>query len=70
MRLLMDRMQIDCGLHGRSVQTSAHVHFIEVDDIVKWRENKLAFEKREGEKLTYTQFSWKQSAKSLKDFPD
>jgi 2-oxoglutarate dehydrogenase E2 component (dihydrolipoamide succinyltransferase) len=57
----MDRMRkLIAGYMVASVQTSAHVQsFIEVDvtNIVKWREkNKLAFEKREGEKLTYTQF--------------
>ena len=56
-----------------SVQTSAHVQsFIEVDvtNIVKWREKvKTAFEKREGEKLTYTPIFMEAVAKALKDFP-
>jgi 2-oxoglutarate dehydrogenase E2 component (dihydrolipoamide succinyltransferase) len=55
----MDRMRkLISGYMVASVQTSAHVQsFIEVDvtNIVKWREkNKNTFEKREGEKLTYT----------------
>jgi 2-oxoglutarate dehydrogenase E2 component (dihydrolipoamide succinyltransferase) len=56
-----------------SVQTSAHVQsFIEVDvtNIWKWREkNKNAFEKREGEKLTFTPIFMEAVAKALKDFP-
>ncbi|MEG2103141.1 MAG: biotin/lipoyl-containing protein, partial [Flavobacterium sp.] len=55
----MDRMRkLISGYMVASVQTSAHVQsFIEVDvtNIVKWREKvKTAFEKREGEKLTFT----------------
>jgi 2-oxoglutarate dehydrogenase E2 component (dihydrolipoamide succinyltransferase) len=70
----MDRMRkLIAGYMVASVQTSAHVQsFIEVDvtNIVKWREkNKLAFEKREGEKLTYTPIFMEAVAKSLKDFP-
>jgi 2-oxoglutarate dehydrogenase E2 component (dihydrolipoamide succinyltransferase) len=56
-----------------SVQTSAHVQsFIEVDvtNIVKWRDKvKNAFEKREGEKLTFTPIFMEAVAKALKDFP-
>ena len=70
----MDRMRkLISGYMVASVQTSAHVQsFIEVDvtNIVKWREkNKNAFEKREGEKLTYTPIFMEAVAKSLKDFP-
>ena len=56
-----------------SVQTSAHVQsFIEVDvtNIWNWRKkNKDAFEKREGEKLTFTPIFMEAVAKSIKDFP-
>jgi 2-oxoglutarate dehydrogenase E2 component (dihydrolipoamide succinyltransferase) len=51
------------------VQTSAHVQsFIEVDvtNIVKWRDKNKNFEKREGEKLTYT---FMEGLQKLKDFP-
>ena len=70
----MDRMRkLIAGYMMASVQTSAHVQsFIEVDvtNIVKWREKvKIAFEKREGEKLTYTPIFMEAVAKALKDFP-
>ena len=70
----MDRMRkLIAGYMVASVQTSAHVQsFIEVDvtNIVKWREKvKFAFEKREGEKLTYTPIFMEAVAKALKDFP-
>jgi len=70
----MDRMRkLIAGYMVASVQTSAHVQsFIEVDvtNIVKWREkNKGIFEKREGEKLTYTPIFMEAVAKALKDFP-
>lgn len=56
-----------------SNQTSAHVQsFIEVDvtNIWNWRKkNKDAFEKREGEKLTFTPIFMEAVAKSIKDFP-
>lgn len=56
-----------------SVQTAAHVQsFIEVDvtNIWNWRKrNKDAFEKREGEKLTFTPIFMEAVAKTLKDFP-
>ncbi len=70
----MDRMRkLIAGYMVASVQTSAHVQsFIEVDvtNIVKWREkNKYTFEKREGEKLTYTPIFMEAVAKALKDFP-
>lgn len=70
----MDRMRkLIAGYMVASVQTSAHVQsFIEVDvtNIVKWRDKvKTTFEKREGEKLTYTPIFMEAVAKSLKDFP-
>lgn len=56
-----------------SVHTSAHVQsFVEVDvtAIVKWREKvKSAFEKREGEKLTFTPIFMEAVARALRDFP-
>jgi 2-oxoglutarate dehydrogenase E2 component (dihydrolipoamide succinyltransferase) len=70
----MDRMRkLISGYMVASVQTSAHVQsFIEVDvtNIVKWRDKvKNAFEKREGEKLTFTPVFMEAVAKALKDFP-
>ncbi len=70
----MDRMRkLIAGYMVASVQTSAHVQsFIEVDvtNIVKWRDKvKTSFEKREGEKLTYTPIFMEAVAKALKDFP-
>jgi 2-oxoglutarate dehydrogenase E2 component (dihydrolipoamide succinyltransferase) len=70
----MDRMRkLISGYMTASLQTSAHVQsFIEVDvtNIVKWREkNKNIFEKREGEKLTYTPIFMEAVAKAIKDFP-
>ena len=70
----MDRMRkLIAGYMVASVQTSAHVQsFIEVDvtNIVKWRDRvKNAFEKREGEKLTFTPIFMEAVAKALKDFP-
>ena len=70
----MDRMRkLIAGYMVASVQTSAHVQsFIEVDvtNIVKWRDKvKGAFEKREGEKLTFTPIMMEAVAKALKDFP-
>ncbi len=70
----MDRMRkLISGYMVASVQTSAHVQsFIEVDvtNIVKWREKvKNDFEKREGEKLTYTPIFMEAVAKAIKDFP-
>lgn len=69
----MDRMRkLISGYMVASVQTSAHVQsFIEVDvtNIVKWRDKvKSAFEKREGEKLTFTPIFMEAVAKALKDF--
>lgn len=70
----MDRMRkLIAGYMVASVQTSAHVQsFIEVDvtNIVKWRDKvKTIFEKREGEKLTYTPIFMEAVAKALKDYP-
>lgn len=70
----MDRMRkLISGYMTASLQTSAHVQsFIEVDvtNIVKWREKvKAAFEKREGEKLTFTPIFMEAVAKAIKDFP-
>jgi 2-oxoglutarate dehydrogenase E2 component (dihydrolipoamide succinyltransferase) len=70
----MDRMRKMISHHMvASVQTSAHVQsFIEVDvtNIVKWREKvKASFEKREGEKLTFTPIFMEAVAKAIKDFP-
>ena len=70
----MDRMRKLISHHMvQSIQTSAHVQsFIEVDvtNIVKWRDKvKNAFEKREGEKLTFTPIFMEAVAKAIKDFP-
>ncbi|WP_430615417.1 dihydrolipoamide acetyltransferase family protein [Flavobacterium sp. JP2137] len=70
----MDRMRkLIAGYMVQSVQTSAHVQsFIEVDvtNIVNWRNKvKNSFEKREGEKLTFTPIFMEAVAKALKDFP-
>jgi 2-oxoglutarate dehydrogenase E2 component (dihydrolipoamide succinyltransferase) len=70
----LDRMRkLISGYMMASINTSAHVQsFIEVDvtNIWKWREkNKNAFEKREGEKLTFTPIFMEAVAKALKDFP-
>ncbi|WGK65098.1 dihydrolipoamide acetyltransferase family protein [Croceiramulus getboli] len=57
----------------QSVQTSAHVQsFIEADvtSIWNWRKRvKDAFEKQEGEKLTFTPIFMEAVAKALRDFP-
>lgn len=70
----MDRMRKMISHHMvQSVQTSAHVQsFIEVDvtNIVKWRDKvKNAFQKREGEKITFTPIFMEAVAKALRDFP-
>lgn len=56
-----------------SVQTSAHVQsFIEVDvtNIWNWRNKiKNEYQKREGEKLTFTPIFMEAVAKAIKDFP-
>ncbi|OIQ16238.1 MAG: diapophytoene dehydrogenase [Flavobacterium sp. MedPE-SWcel] len=70
----MDRMRkLISGYMVQSVQTSAHVQsFIEVDvtNIVNWRNKvKNEFQKREGEKLTFTPIFMEAVARALKDFP-
>jgi 2-oxoglutarate dehydrogenase E2 component (dihydrolipoamide succinyltransferase) len=70
----MDRMRkLISGYMVASLQTSAHVQsFVEVDvtNIVKWRDKvKTEFEKREGQKLTFTPIFMEAVAKALKDFP-
>jgi 2-oxoglutarate dehydrogenase E2 component (dihydrolipoamide succinyltransferase) len=70
----MDRMRkLISGYMVASLETSAHVQsFIEVDvtNMFKWRDKvKNAFEKREGEKLTFTPLFMEVVAKALKDFP-
>jgi len=70
----MDRMRKLISHHMvQSVQTAAHVQsFIEVDvtNIVKWRSKmKGIYEKRDGEKLTFTPIFMEAVAKALKDFP-
>ena len=56
-----------------SLRTSAHVQsFVEVDvtSVVKWREKiKDEFQKREGEKITYTPIFMEAIAKAIRDFP-
>lgn len=57
----------------RSVQTSPHVtSFVEADvtRIVDWRnKNKNEFQKKTGQKLTFTPFFIEAVAKALRDFP-
>jgi 2-oxoglutarate dehydrogenase E2 component (dihydrolipoamide succinyltransferase) len=70
----MDRMRkLISNYMVESKRTSAHVQsFIEVDvtNIVNWRNKvKDAFEKREGEKLTFTPIFMEAVAKAIKDFP-
>ncbi|MEL1242510.1 dihydrolipoamide acetyltransferase family protein [Flavobacterium flavipallidum] len=70
----MDRMRkLIAGYMISSQQTSAHVYsVIEVDmtNVVKWRDkHKNEFEKREGEKLTFTPIFMEAVAKALKDYP-
>lgn len=72
--IAMDRMRKLISHHMiQSVQTSAHVQsFVEVDvtNIVNWRNKKKAeFEKREGEKLTFTPIFMAAIARALRDFP-
>lgn len=72
--IAMDRMRKLISHHMiQSVQTSAHVQsFVEVDvtNIVNWRNKKKAeFEKREGEKLTFTPIFMEAIARALRDFP-
>ncbi|MDQ3048646.1 MAG: 2-oxo acid dehydrogenase subunit E2 [Bacteroidota bacterium] len=70
----MDRMRKLIADHMvMSVQTSPHVtSFVEADvtNVVLWREKvKKNFEKREGEKLTFTPIFIEALAKAIKDFP-
>ncbi len=70
----MDRMRKLIADHMvMSVRTSPHVtSFVEADvtNIVKWRDKvKVAFEKREGEKLTFTPIFIEALVKAIKDFP-
>jgi 2-oxoglutarate dehydrogenase E2 component (dihydrolipoamide succinyltransferase) len=70
----MDRMRKMIADHMlMSIQTSAHVSsFVEADvtNMVKWRERvKSGFEKREGEKITFTPIFIEAVAKAIKDYP-
>jgi 2-oxoglutarate dehydrogenase E2 component (dihydrolipoamide succinyltransferase) len=70
----MDRMRKLIADHMvMSKRTSAHVtSFVEADvtNVVMWRERvKEAFEKREGEKITYTPLFIEAIVKAIKDFP-
>ena len=70
----MDRMRRLIADHMvMSKQTSAHVtSFVEADvtNMVKWRERvKSDFEKREGEKITFTPIFIEAVAKAIKDLP-
>ena len=70
----MDRMRKLIAEHMvMSAQTSPHVSsFIEADvtNLVRWRDqNKNSFEKREGEKITFTPIFIEAVAKAIKDFP-
>ncbi len=70
----MDRMRKLIAEHMTySLQTSAHVtSFAEADvtNLVLWREkNKKQFEKREGEKITFTPLFIEAIAKCIKNFP-
>lgn len=70
----MDRMRKLIADHMvMSVQTSPHVtSFVEADvtNIVLWRDKvKKNFEKREGEKLTFTPIFIEALVKAIKDFP-
>ncbi len=66
-RLIADHMVMSKGV-------SPHVtSFIEVDvtNIVRWREKvKDTFQKREGQKITYTPIFIEAAAKALKEFPN
>ncbi len=70
----MDRMRKLIATHMReSVETSVHVQsFMEADvtNIWNWRQNtKEAFQKREGENLTFTPIFMLAIAKALRDYP-
>jgi 2-oxoglutarate dehydrogenase E2 component (dihydrolipoamide succinyltransferase) len=71
----MDRMRkLIAANMIQSKQISAHVtSFVEADvtNLVMWRERmKKEFEKREGEKLTFTPIFVEAVAKAIKDFPN
>jgi 2-oxoglutarate dehydrogenase E2 component (dihydrolipoamide succinyltransferase) len=71
----MDRMRKMIADHMvMSKHVSPHVtSFVEADvtNMVKWRENvKTAFEKREGEKITFTPLFIEAVVKAIKDFPN
>jgi 2-oxoglutarate dehydrogenase E2 component (dihydrolipoamide succinyltransferase) len=70
----MDRIRLLISNHMvKSAQTSPHVtSFAEADvtNLVKWREkHKEKFQKREGEKLTFTPLFIEAIAKATRDFP-
>ncbi len=70
----MDRMRKLIADHMvKSKQTSPHVtSFVEADvtNLVQWREKiKAKFEKKEGEKITFTPIFVEAIVKALKDFP-
>ncbi|PTQ96813.1 2-oxoglutarate dehydrogenase E2 component (dihydrolipoamide succinyltransferase) [Mucilaginibacter yixingensis] len=70
----MDRMRRLIADHMvMSVQTSPHVtSFVEADvtNLVKWRDKvKSSFEKREGEKITFTPIFIEAVVKAIKDYP-
>lgn len=70
----MDRMRkLIAKYMVESKQTSPHVtSYVEADvtNIVKWRDKvKNSFEKREGEKITFTPIFIEAIAKAIKDFP-
>lgn len=70
----MDRMRKLIADHMvMSTQTSAHVtSFVEADvtNLVQWRDRiKNSFEKREGEKITFTPIFVEAVAKAIKDLP-
>lgn len=70
----MDRMRKLIAEHmTMSVQTAPHVtSFVESDvtNLVRWREkNKALFEKKIGEKITYTPIFIQAVAKAIRDFP-
>lgn len=70
----MDRMRKLIAEHMvMSKQTSPHVtSFVEADvtNIVQWRDRvKVDFEKREGEKITFTPIFMEAVAKAIKDLP-
>lgn len=73
-RIEMDRMRKLIAEHMvMSENVSVHVTSVieaDVTAMVQWREkNKTAFEKREGEKLTYTPIFIQAIAKALLDYP-